>query len=579
MPQQSTSQSAPSAGSASAAREAYSSASNTLRTFLQAFPDQAKSRPDRVSPDAIEAIDFSGSLSLLGIPERRSVAYDLRSVIDRLRYIDYAEIDAEVGDASTFLVARTENGSIRLQKQADGEWLFTAKTVEDLPRMLDDVADKANVSGTEADLSRSPRQLVRTYMPPSLRQEYFLLEIWQWLGIVLVILLGLIADRLVGWAGASITRRLLRRFGIELDRREHRADLRPIGLVAMAMVWHTGLMVLLLPATALGILTLAVRVFGCLSFVWAASKMVDLIVKVLSARAAATTNRFDDLLVPFVGRIAKIFIVAFSLVFVAQNMGLNITSLLAGLGLGGLAFALAAKDTVENLFGSLTVLLDHPFRVGDWVALPGTDVEGTVESVGLRSTRIRTFYDSMITVPNATLIRSNVDNYGERRYRRWKTKLGVQYDTPPEKIDAFCEAIRELVRLHPYTRKDYYHIYANEFGDSSLDILLYVFFETPDWSTELRERHRLFVDIVRVAKVIGVEFAFPTQTVHLVQAENPVYQSIPKDADQSIAQGRNAARSIVRQAFGEQIIQPERVVFPEGLVTVPPDEPGAPPPP
>jgi MscS family membrane protein len=274
--------------------------------------------------------------------------------------------------------------------------------------------------------------------------------------------------------------------------------------------------------------------------------------------------------------VAKVFIVAFSLVFVAQNMGLNITSLLAGLGLGGLAFALAAKDTVENLFGSLTVLLDRPFRVGDWVALPGTNIEGIVDNVGLRSTRIRTFYDSLITVPNATLIRSSVDNYGERRFRRWFTRLGVQYDTPPEKIDAFCEAIRELIRLHPLTRKEAYHVYANEFGDSSLNILLVVFFNVPDWGTELRERHRLFVDIVRIAKELGVQFAFPTRTLHLVQGQNPVYTAIPNDTEQSMAQGRNAARDVLRRTFGEEIPAPPPLRYPAPVSLIPPNDPGAP---
>jgi len=159
----------------------------------------------------------------------------------------------------------------------------------------------------------------------------------------------------------------------------------------------------------------------------------------------------------------------------------------------GLAFALAAKDTVENLFGSVTVLIDRPFQIGDGVVID--DLEGTV--------------------PNSRLVNTAVDNLGARRYRRLKCMIGVQYDTNPERLDAFCEGIRELIRLHPYTRKDYYMVYFNEFSDSSLNVLLYVFFETPDWATELRERHRLLVDIVRLARRLGVGFAFPTRTLHL----------------------------------------------------------------
>ena len=127
-------------------------------------------------------------------------------------------------------------------------------------------------------------------------------------------------------------------------------------------------------------------------------------------------------------------------------------------------------------------------------------------------------------MPNSNLVRAAVDNYGRRQYRRWKTYLGVQYDTPPDKLVAFTEGIRELVRSHPYTRKDYFQVYLNQFGPSSLDILLYIFHEVPDWSTELRERERMFLDIVRLADQLGVQFAFPTQTVHLYREEHAEHE-------------------------------------------------------
>ena len=134
--------------------------------------------------------------------------------------------------------------------------------------------------------------------------------------------------------------------------------------------------------------------------------------------------------------------------------------------------------------------------------------------------------------------------------------LSVTYDTPPEKIDAFCEGIRELIRLHPYTRKDYYHVYFNDFGASSLDILLYTFFEVPDWSTELRERHRLFVDIVRLARKLGVEFAFPTQTVWLERTDEearPVKgPSITPGKDDPDEVGLHEAAKTFEEAYGHE---------------------------
>jgi MscS family membrane protein len=185
-----------------------------------------------------------------------------------------------------------------------------------------------------------------------------------------------------------------------------------------------------------------------------------------------------------------------------------------------------------------------------------------VETVGFRSTRIRTFYNSLVTLPNSNLISAEVDNYGARRYRRWKTHLGVAYDTPPEKVDVLCEGIRELVRRHPYTRKDYFHVYLNQFGPSSLDILLYIFWETPDWATELRERHRLGVDILRLTRHLGVEIAFPTQTLYLKRGG----ETNPEAFDETFAQGvvaggervREDVREMVDTALGGKVPPPVR---------------------
>ena len=293
---------------------------------------------------------------------------------------------------------------------------------------------------------------------------------------------------------------------------------------------------------------------------WAAYRLVDIFADAMSSRAARTESKFDDLLVPLVSKSVKVFIAAFGLVFIAGNLNINISSLLAGLGLGGLAFALAARDTVRNLFGTLTIVLDRPFHVGDWVVIG--DVEGTVERVGFRSSRVRTFYNSLITIPNGKLLDNAVDNMGSRRYRRWKSMISITYDTPPETIEAFCEGIRELIRIHPYTRKDYFHVYLNAFAASSLDILLYVFYRTPDWATELRERHRLFLDIVRLADRLHVSFAFPTQTLHLHrESEPPPPEPHPdeKAVHQAEDRGRDEARAIVKGTLGKSIRRPPPV--------------------
>ena len=349
----------------------------------------------------------------------------------------------------------------------------------------------------------------------------FGVEHWQWACIMVLVLIGVVLDFTV----RTLLKLFIHRVAAANQARAKRESIvlavRPLGLLASAIFW-----VLLLKANILDfdstelpvrVLLGAARVFAVLAGVWSAWRVTDLLAEVMMSRAAKTETKFDDVVYPLLRKTIKIFIIVFGIVYGAQALNLPIGPLIASLSIGSLAFGLAARDTIENFFGSIAVVVDRPFSVGDWVVVDKT--EGIVEEIGFRSTRIRTFYNSLVTVPNANLVRAVVDNYGQRKYRRWKTNIGVQYDTPPDKIVAFTEGIRELVRTHPYTRKDYFQVYLNEFADSALQILIYIFHEVPDWSTELRERERLFLDIIRLADRLGVEFAFPTQTIHLYKEE------------------------------------------------------------
>jgi MscS family membrane protein len=198
-------------------------------------------------------------------------------------------------------------------------------------------------------------------------------------------------------------------------------------------------------------------------------------------------------------------------------MGVNVFSLLAGLGLGGLAFALAAKDTAANLFGSIMILVDRPFKIGDWVSVD--TVEGTVEEIGFRSTRIRTFYNSLVTVPNANMANAQIDNLGVRQYRRTSFELDVTYGTKSKDLDAFIEGIRKIILENSISRKDMYHVYFSGYGASSLKIMVYFFLITDDWGQELKEKQNIYFKIYSLAEQLGVEFAFPTQTIFLNSEE------------------------------------------------------------
>jgi MscS family membrane protein len=254
-------------------------------------------------------------------------------------------------------------------------------------------------------------------------------------------------------------------------------------------------------------ISLSVAVF------WVIYNLIDVFAEYLTHVTGRTENSLDDQLVPLIRKTLRVFIVVLGVIVILQNNGYNVASLIAGLGIGGLAVALAAKDTLANFFGSITIFVDRPFRMGDWIKTSAA--EGTVEEVGFRSTRIRTFYNSVVSVPNSSLANSEIDNLGMREFRRLKTILNLTYDTSPEQMEAFVEGIKAIVKANSNFRQDYYEIHFHAFGAHSLDVLVYVFFSVPDWSTELQQRHNFLLEILRLAKALQVEFAFPTQTLHI----------------------------------------------------------------
>ena len=260
---------------------------------------------------------------------------------------------------------------------------------------------------------------------------------------------------------------------------------------------------------------------------WVGWKISDLVEFLIHFKASKTVTKFDDLLAPLVCRTLKTVFVIIGLLSISEILKLPLASLLAGLGIGGIAIAMAAKDTIANIFGSVTVLVDRPFNIGDWIKVDG--IEGTVTHLGFRSTRIRTFYDSIVTVPNSILLTAVVDNFGERSYRRYKCHLDVVYDTSSENINIFCQRIRGIIGDHPHMSLEKSHVYMTDFGPSSLKVLVYTFFRVSDWSAELQAKHEFNLSIKSVASELGISFAYPSHSVYLEKSvpssEDPLTSS------------------------------------------------------
>jgi len=218
--------------------------------------------------------------------------------------------------------------------------------------------------------------------------------------------------------------------------------------------------------------------------------------------------------IPFFNKFIKTSIVVVGFILIVQEWGYNIGAIITGLGIGGLAVALAAKDTLANMFGGLTIIMDRPFKIGDWVKIG--DTEGIVEDIGFRSTRIRTFEKSLISVPNSVIANTAIENFSRRGERRITYKIGVTYSTTKEKLKEAIERIRTMLEEHPgISKSSTLLVYFTEFADSSLNIFIYCFTTTSVWSEYLKIREDVNLKIMEIMEDLGIDFAFPSMSVYI----------------------------------------------------------------
>lgn len=249
---------------------------------------------------------------------------------------------------------------------------------------------------------------------------------------------------------------------------------------------------------------------------WAVYRLVDLLELYLLRWTSRTRTQLDDQLVPILRKSLRIFTVIVVALFIAQNiLEMRVGALLAGLGIGGLALALAAKDSLSNFFGSLTIFADRPFQMGERVNIDGHN--GTVEEVGFRSTRIRTLTGHLVTLPNAYVANTAVENIGRRPYIRRVLDVTITYDTQPDKVQRAIDIIREMLdaRAEHFPDDMPGRAYFSEFNAASLNIVVYYWFTPPDWWEYLAFTDKFNLELLRRLNDEGIEFAFPTQTLYV----------------------------------------------------------------
>ena len=259
-------------------------------------------------------------------------------------------------------------------------------------------------------------------------------------------------------------------------------------------------------------------IFGVLIICWLCSLVILLCSVIAFVLEQGSKERFRiTFTIEIIQRLLCIAIILIFSGLFLQRLGVNTIRYLTALGIGGLAVALAGKDTIENLFGSIMIALEKPFKIGDWIIIG--DIEGYVEYVGLRSTRILTFQDSYLTVPNVRFIASNVNNMGRRNFRRYETVLDFSDKTSPKLLLSFTEKVEQIIKVTPNIRKKNFFIKVNDIGESSVKILIYVYFIASTWKEELTEREKFILNLLAVVEELDMELQYPSQILYLAKHE------------------------------------------------------------
>lgn len=331
---------------------------------------------------------------------------------------------------------------------------------------------------------------------------------------------GLFGLLLLGFAAGKVLKFLLARRAERFGERRPilsttvQAAARSVTFLAFAFSLGAGTSLLLLGG-AEDLVGTCVAVTMTLAIAWVANCFVQVPKEWMMQRASQTPSKLDDMLAPIIAKSLTATIVVLTVVQIAQILsGKEVTSILAGLGIGGLAFALAAQDTIKNLFGSMVLLADRPFEVGERINVDGHD--GTVETVGMRSTRIRTLTGHLVTIPNGELANKSIENISKRPHIRRIFNITITYDTPPEKVREAKAILEAIMKDHEGMDPEFPpRVFFNEFQNCALNLFCIYWYHPALWWDYLAMTERINLQVLERFNDAGIDFAFPTQTVHL----------------------------------------------------------------
>lgn len=480
----------------------------TPRGAVSAFLQAAR---DGRWDDAAAALDLPATAETDRVSRGPDVARKLKYLLDQHLWMDLDALsDAPEGDLEDGLPPSREFVGA-LEDSGDGRVLLERKARED------GVAVWRFSSGT---LGRVPALYARSGPPklvdalPALFVDVHFLDValWQWTGMIALV----VASWLVAWALARVVVRVVHpittRSRSDLDDRLLALLVGPARLLIGVAVFRAGTLMLRLSVQASSFLHEATKFLVIAGVAWTALRIVDLLCSLARQHFTRRGQTGAAYLVPLGARAIKVVVLAITALATLDTFGFDVTALLAGLGVGGLAVALAAQKTVENVFGGISILVDQPVRPGDFCRFG--DQVGTVEDVGLRSTRIRTLERTVVSVPNAEFSTLRLENFARRDRIRLLATVGLRYETTPDQLRHVIVQLRDLLIAHPKVLPDPLRVRLVNFGASSLDLELLAYVDTTNYDEFLAVREDIFLRIMAIVTDSGTGFAFPSTTTY-----------------------------------------------------------------
>ena len=479
----------------------------------------------------------SAAKTINGLAEKEAIkaAIKIKRILDgKGLKIDFNRIPADSSFKDTlgydvvskYILFPERMPLISVEKVGDN-WYYSTETIQ-------------NIDALYAEVFPWYIEKIQDIIPGAGHKKVFSIELWQYVTFLLLlicaVLIFIISKKITFFLFRRIlfnyTKNKLGDINVALKKLAHPISL----LIALELISKV------LPSLQLGLevnklIFIDVNVSAIIFWVYVFLKIAQVLVSFYHRYTEKTEGKLDDQLIPILRNFLNVVIIVIGGFRMLVQFGLDTTTILAGASIGGLALAFASQDTVKNLIGTVMIFVDKPFHIGDWIS--AGEVVGTVEEVGFRSTRIRAADTTVFQIPNSKLSELVINNSGLRLYRRYNTSLGIRYDTPPELIEAFVKGVREIIIAHPDTISDAYNVEFNGFGDSALLILVNMYLKDLAWGSEQKSRHQIHMAIVRLAKELGVDFAFPSTTVMIEQfpekkSLEPIYNSDEKRINEGV---------------------------------------------